>query len=83
MILENEKGRPVIINGQHIVAVSPAYDESGQPVIGMTTLLTDLPPPNVPGAGPTQIVVKGSYQEIAIGLGLHCEPTTLNPGDSE
>lgn len=70
MIFENESGRPVIINGQHVVAISPAYDGT-EPIIGLTSILFALPPPNVPQAGHTTINVKGRYQDVAAALGLH------------
>lgn len=65
------QGVPVIINPDHVVAVQPTMDpKTGTPIIGQATILTDLPPPNIPGAGHVSIAVRGEYREVALALRL-------------
>ncbi len=63
----NQTNRPIYVNRDYVVAVSPAYQE-GTPVLGITSILVALPPPNVPGAGHMDINVRGSLDEVVLAL---------------
>lgn len=70
MIFRTESGHLACINPEHVVAVQQSITKEGVPAIGLAVILVNLSPPNLPGATPPTITVRGDFRNVCIALGF-------------